>query len=143
MGRRTPTPPLRNYAPASSLDNLDIDFDQGSTCVIRTQTADMAPTPQVQTHFADWKPRESSSLADAEAMSPVIDLDAALGPFNTPSLGPHFRNALDRASSWVNEQCTAVGQQEDLSDPVCITIDELKVHLKWLLLILCILVYSV
>ncbi len=96
MGRRTPTPPLRNYAPASSLDNLDIDFDQGSTCVIRTQTADMAPTPQVQTHFADWKPRESSSLADAEAMSPVIDLDAALGPFNTPSLGPHFRNALDR-----------------------------------------------
>ncbi|KAI9873621.1 MAG: hypothetical protein M1830_010795 [Pleopsidium flavum] len=96
LGRRTPTPPLRNYAPASLLDNLDIDFDQDSSCVIRTPTADVAPTPQVQTHFADWKPRESSSLADAEAMSPVIDLDAALGPFNTPSLGPDFRNALDR-----------------------------------------------
>lgn len=95
LGRRTPTPPLRNYAPASVLEEIDVDFDQDSTCVIRTPTT-TTTAPRVQTHFADWQPRETSAPTDGDAMSPVIDLDAALGPFNTPSLGPQFRNALDQ-----------------------------------------------
>ncbi|MCJ1365557.1 hypothetical protein MMC16_004681 [Acarospora aff. strigata] len=96
LGRRTPTPPLRSYVPANSSEDLDVNFDEDPTFVIRTPSTQMESAPRVQTNIADWKPREPSSSADAESMSPVIDLDAALGPFNTPSLGPHFRNALDR-----------------------------------------------
>lgn len=96
LGRRTPTPPLRNHVSAGDLDNLDVNFDEDSTFVISTTTAQITPPPRVQTGFADWKPREPASSTDSEPMSPVIDLDAALGPFNTPSLGPEFRNALDR-----------------------------------------------
>lgn len=96
VGRRTPTPPLRNYVPVGDWDNLDVNFDEDPTFVISTPTARTTSLPHVQTGFADWTPREPSSSTDTETMSPVIDLDAALGPFNTPSPGPQFRNALDR-----------------------------------------------
>ena len=96
MGRRTPTPPLRNYVPAPNSDDFEVDFDEDPTFVISTPTAQIIPLPQMQTPFPDWEPREQSAPTDKETMSPVIDLDAALGPFNTPSLGPQFRNALDR-----------------------------------------------
>jgi hypothetical protein len=42
-----------------------------------------AVKPEVQTDFASWKPRHVPQ--QEESMSPIIDLDAALGPFNTPS----------------------------------------------------------
>lgn len=96
VGRRTPTPPLRNYVPAGDSDDFDVNFDEDPTFVISTTTAQITPPPHLRTGFADWKPREPSSSTDADTMSPVIDLDAALGPFNTPSLGSQFRNALDR-----------------------------------------------
>lgn len=44
--------------------------------------APVVANPQVQTDFTNWKPRKVSV---EESMSPIIDLDAALGPFNTPS----------------------------------------------------------
>ena len=96
VGRRTPTPPLRSYAAAGESDNLDVNFDEDPTFVISVPSAPRPSPAHLQTGFADWKPREPSSPTDTETMSPVIDLDAALGPFNTPSLGPQFRDALDR-----------------------------------------------
>ncbi len=100
LGRRTPTPPLRKYAPATVLDTMEINFDEDTTLVIHTPPARADPVPgvsAVQSTFANWKPRESIPSAGTEATSPaVIDLDAAMGPFNTPNLNPHFRDALDR-----------------------------------------------
>ncbi|KAI6249986.1 hypothetical protein HI914_01899 [Erysiphe necator] len=39
--------------------------------------------PIFETDYVNWKPRDYQS--QDEAISPVIDLDAALGPFNTPN----------------------------------------------------------
>jgi hypothetical protein len=48
------------------------------------QTDEIGPAkPELQTDFTHWKPRKVST--QEESMSPIIDLDAALGPFNTPS----------------------------------------------------------
>jgi hypothetical protein len=41
------------------------------------------PKTEIQTDFTTWKPRKLPP--QEESMSPIIDLDAALGPFNTPS----------------------------------------------------------
>ena len=48
-------------------------------------TLESAPAakPELQTDFASWRPRHVPQ--QEETMSPIIDLDAALGPFNTPS----------------------------------------------------------
>jgi hypothetical protein len=57
-------------------ENEDFDFNQ---------TEQSAPLkPEIQTDFATWKPRKLPPQEE-ESMSPIIDLDAALGPFNTPS----------------------------------------------------------
>jgi hypothetical protein len=74
LSRRSPTPPLRAYAPMN--ENVDFDFNE---------TEQPAPQkPEIQTDFASWKPRKLPPQEE-ESMSPIIDLDAALGPFNTPS----------------------------------------------------------
>lgn len=57
------------------------NFDIDETVTIVTD-APTAAAPQ-------WKTRDSS---ESDPMSPVIDLDAALGPFNTPALGANNRS---------------------------------------------------
>lgn len=74
MSRRSPTPPLRAYAPMD--ENVDFDFNQTGRPA--------PPKTEIQTDFANWKPRKLPPQEE-ESMSPIIDLDAALGPFNTPS----------------------------------------------------------
>ena len=84
LSRRSPTPPLRTYAPMD--ENIDFDFNETEK-----------PTPQkpeIQTDFATWKPRKLPPQEE-ESMSPIIDLDAALGPFNTP---------LNFGSDWDSSQ---------------------------------------
>ena len=73
LSRRSPTPPLRSYTPME--DPQSFDFNE----------TDRNPPkrPELNTDFATWKPRQLSP--QEESMSPIIDLDAALGPFNTPS----------------------------------------------------------
>ncbi|KZF23665.1 hypothetical protein L228DRAFT_267644 [Xylona heveae TC161] len=46
--------------------------------------------------YSNWKPKEIPS-SSSDAMSPIIDLDAALGPFKSPGddLGPEFRRPLN------------------------------------------------
>jgi hypothetical protein len=44
----------------------------------------MSNVPNLQTTFQSWKPRHVMP-PEEDSMSPIIDLDAALGPFNTPS----------------------------------------------------------
>ena len=88
--RRSQTPPVLNRA-ASDLLNLDLDdvnFDDDNTYIIRTPTIENAPQPpQLQTSFLPYSSTSQTYPPDPDLMSPVIDLDAALGPFNTPELG--------------------------------------------------------
>ncbi|CCD48037.1 hypothetical protein ACHAP3_008119 [Botrytis cinerea] len=74
-GRRSATPPLRPYSAMSDSAAVDI---QPLPVHAEEPTA---PEPQ---DYASWKPRQTYP-SDDDAMSPIIDLDAALGPFNTPS----------------------------------------------------------
>ena len=76
---RTPTPPLRSYQP---LNELPSDFDRVELPNSSIKSAPVSK-PELQTDFASWRPRHVAQ--QEESMSPIIDLDAALGPFNTPS----------------------------------------------------------
>jgi hypothetical protein len=62
--------------------SFEPNFDIDETVTIVTDARPAIPTPQ-------WKTRDSS---ESDPMSPVIDLDAALGPFNTPPLGANSRS---------------------------------------------------
>lgn len=73
LSRRSPTPPLRSYNPMDESTNFEFDQTQQSIPI----------RPELQTGFASWKPRKLPR--QEESMSPIIDLDAALGPFNTPT----------------------------------------------------------
>ncbi|GIC91765.1 putative cell wall proline rich protein [Aspergillus udagawae] len=74
---------------------LEVDFDDDNIVVIRTPTNPNAPElsrADLETNappsFEDsWKPRSfyEQGVQD-DTLSPVIDLDAALGPFNTPDM---------------------------------------------------------
>jgi hypothetical protein len=74
LSRRSPTPPLRTYQPPMD-ESSNFDFNEPER--------PSPPKPELQTDFASWKPRKLPP--QEESMSPIIDLDAALGPFNTPS----------------------------------------------------------
>lgn len=79
---------------------MEVDFDNDDVVVLRTPTNPEAPistanrqeeppmpAPTLETA---WKPRSFyEQNAQVETLSsPVIDLDAALGPFNTPDMRP-------------------------------------------------------
>jgi len=86
LSRRSPTPPLRNFEPmvdATTISDLNHSAIH-STLYETSQPPKMSNLPNLQTNFASWKPRHVMPQ-DEESMSPIIDLDAALGPFNTPS----------------------------------------------------------
>lgn len=77
-----------------SLDDLTPDFDVDNTITIVTPTTDVMPRPQLQTDFASWKPKHISP-SDSESRSPIIDLDLAMGPFESdkrPRVGATGRN---------------------------------------------------
>ena len=63
---------------ALDLDAPDEDVDSP------IQTLEAVRSPPARIDFSTWKPRESSSPTASDDSSPMLDLDAALGPFNTP-----------------------------------------------------------
>lgn len=99
VSRRTPTPPL-NAPPTTTSDDdsmSEVDFDEDNTVVLRTPTNPDAPRPtlssSLQTNLPNtslesaWKPKSFYEQGTGlDLSSPVIDLDAALGPFNTPGI---------------------------------------------------------
>jgi len=81
QSRRSPTPPHRSYGSMdASLETIEI---QTATTNITDSTP--PPKPEISTDFSSWVPRRVHTQEDESSMSPIIDLDAALGPFNTPS----------------------------------------------------------
>ncbi|KAF2122608.1 hypothetical protein BDV96DRAFT_593129 [Lophiotrema nucula] len=88
---RAPTPPPEAGADAEDTDaseeldldaNFDANFDVDNTVTIVSPT-EGASEERKATDIASWRPRELKRV-DSDSMSPTIDLDAALGPFNTP-----------------------------------------------------------
>jgi hypothetical protein len=74
---------------SDSSDELDFDdfspnFDDDNSVTIVSPTADSVPGPKINTDFASWQPRQLKRV-DSDVMSPIIDMDAALGPFQTPN----------------------------------------------------------
>lgn len=89
--KRTPTPPMQSFeeecveSPVTSPVMSQRVVDSSPAPEIDLDAA-LAETPltKSQADFLNWKPRHIAS-SDEESSSPIIDLDAALGPFNTPS----------------------------------------------------------
>ena len=79
QSRRSPTPPHRSYG---SMDASTIDLP---TLEVAPINEGSAMRPEVNTDFSSWVPRRVYTQDDENTMSPIIDLDAALGPFNTPT----------------------------------------------------------
>jgi hypothetical protein len=73
---------------ATDVTQFEPNFDIDDTITIVTDAQ-----PAVVEAPA-WTGRDHT---DSDALSPVIDLDAALGPFNTPPLGANTRNAPIRS----------------------------------------------
>ncbi|KAH8722521.1 hypothetical protein GQ44DRAFT_729399 [Phaeosphaeriaceae sp. PMI808] len=67
-------------------DDVDFEpnFDEDTTVTIVSPTEPSVPAPKIDTDFSSWQPRPLKRV-DSDVMSPIIDLDAALGPFNTPN----------------------------------------------------------
>ncbi|CAI6332319.1 unnamed protein product [Periconia digitata] len=92
---RASSPPLESPVDVEETDtseDLDFDaiFDVDNTVTIVSPTEDSFPESEPQADYASWRPRELKRV-DSDVKSPVIDLDAALGPFNTPQ-GPSVRS---------------------------------------------------
>lgn len=73
-------------APDSEFSLENVNFDEDTTCVIKTPSLEGPKPPRVQTDFSTWKPRESSPSPDSDSIQ-MLDLDAALGPYCTPTRG--------------------------------------------------------
>lgn len=69
---------------ASEDMDFEPNFDEDTTVTIVSPTESTTPLPKIDTDFASWQPRQLKRV-DSDIMSPIIDLDAALGPFNTPN----------------------------------------------------------
>lgn len=104
MSRRSPTPPPILTRTNSDMGSIEVDFDTDNTVIIRTPTNLNAPVSmnpdtesgsETDTAFAAaWKPRSFyEQNVDDDTFSPMIDLDAALGPFNTPEMNSGGRVA--------------------------------------------------
>ncbi|KAL3468003.1 hypothetical protein BJX64DRAFT_246666 [Aspergillus heterothallicus] len=88
-------PPVLTRTNSDLGSGLDVEFDDDNIVVIRTPTNPTHPeTSQLSNETESWaslenawKPRSFyEQITTNDSMSPVIDLDAALGPFNTPEM---------------------------------------------------------
>ncbi|KAJ5147153.1 hypothetical protein N7526_000505 [Penicillium atrosanguineum] len=97
------TPPMLTRTNSEVGSVLDVDFDNDDVVVLRTPTnpegtfatagsvreEPPSPTPASAPSLeSSWKPRSfyEQTAQDDTLSSPIIDLDAALGPFNTPDM---------------------------------------------------------
>ncbi|EGE82964.1 cell wall proline rich protein, variant [Blastomyces gilchristii SLH14081] len=96
LSRKAPTPPPILSRTNSEIGSMaEINFDDDNVIILRTPTLPDAPrnldTTETKDTFSlesSWKPRSFYEQGtDSDMFSPVIDLDAALGPFNTPEMG--------------------------------------------------------
>ncbi|GKZ30348.1 hypothetical protein AbraIFM66950_008849 [Aspergillus brasiliensis] len=95
VSKSTVSPPALTRTNSDFGSGLDVDFDDDNIVVLRTPTnpatpesSHLPPEEDIQPSLdSSWKPRSFyEQNTQNDAFSPVIDLDAALGPFNTPDM---------------------------------------------------------
>ncbi|KAF6221307.1 hypothetical protein HO133_002162 [Letharia lupina] len=91
---RSPTPPLRQHTPEAEFSLDDVSFDEDTTCIIETASSEASKLPRIQTNYAAWKPRETSPLSETDSSASMLDIDAALESFDSPSTGPAFEDVI-------------------------------------------------
>jgi hypothetical protein len=118
MYDRVPTPPLPGKlsleAPSDSTEETQVDqqetfepnFDIDETVTIVTEES------RPSLNLTPWKNRLH---ADSDPMSPVIDLDAALGPFNTPSFGANSRGSPAKSQPRPRRSMHSLGYQASMN----------------------------
>ena len=93
-----------------------INFDEDTTCVIKTPIL-APPTPaREQTDFSMWKPRESCPSPDSDSIQ-MLDLDAALGSSSTPSLGSELDDPVLGAFSVTRRRMHSSGSTGGFTGP--------------------------
>ncbi|KAL6708597.1 hypothetical protein ACN47E_002578 [Coniothyrium glycines] len=93
---RPASPPVGALSDADDTDlsddlEFEPNFDEDTTVTIVSPTESSISEPKLDTSYSSWQPRQLKRV-DSDIMSPIIDLDAALGPFNTPGNGSSPRN---------------------------------------------------
>lgn len=114
---RSPTPPVRDVALESEFRLEDVNFDEDTTCVIQTPPVHDARPLRIQTDIQSWKPRESSPVPDPDSTGSMLDLDAALGLFNTPSLVADQDDAASGGFSVARRRMHSSGATGGFSGP--------------------------
>lgn len=103
VSKRSATPPMKSYAVELNRVNArlaevdhtpDIDLDD-AYAPLSPHDIDAAGS----SNFANWKPRHIPTHDDDDSSSTVIDLDAALGPFNTPTHDKEWREAQGQTAA--------------------------------------------
>ncbi|KAL8772861.1 MAG: hypothetical protein Q9194_004502 [Teloschistes cf. exilis] len=87
-GEFLPLQPPSAFPYDLSLENLN--FDEDTTCVIQTAPSPSPKASSVKLEPSSPKSGEQGSEFDFDEPSPILDLDAALGSFNSNSLSPSF-----------------------------------------------------
>ncbi|KAK3396433.1 hypothetical protein B0T20DRAFT_270637 [Sordaria brevicollis] len=94
--RRTPTPTSRRSYSINEPADTGVESEGGMPTVLVTESID--PTEK------GWDSYKPASLPDEETSYQMIDLDAALGPFNTPLPRNPEWEAAQRAGGTVKKQ---------------------------------------
>ncbi|KAK3310180.1 uncharacterized protein B0T15DRAFT_27811 [Chaetomium strumarium] len=107
--KRAPTPPPpRRFEPEDEPDDAMHMFPEPEPpvpCVTDTQS------------WENWTFPKASNLSDEDASYPMIDLDAALGPFNTPLPRNPEWEAAQRAGGRVKKQLHSAAGMSRFSGP--------------------------
>lgn len=85
--RRSPTPPPSKLSQEDEFSLDDINFDEDTTCVIRTPSDDGSKPPMTSNQIAAWKPREWSTASESDGSAAVLDLDLMIGTANATDSG--------------------------------------------------------
>ncbi|KAJ5332336.1 hypothetical protein MYU51_019405 [Penicillium brevicompactum] len=131
-----PRPPALTRTNSEAGSALDVDFDNDDVVVIRTPTNPTVPPSALEpiqndcsndrglpapTLETSWKPRSfyEQDLGPPDNMlsSPIIDLDAALGPFNTPDMRPVPQGAPNNNFSVATQRMYSGGRRGEFVGP--------------------------
>lgn len=132
----TSRPPALTRTNSEAGSVLDVDFDNDDVVVIRTPTNPAMPpsalepvandspgtgTLPASTLEASWKPKsfyeQDFGPPDHALSSPIIDLDAALGPFNTPDMRPATQGASNKNFSVATQRMYSGGRRGEFVGP--------------------------
>ncbi|OQE18029.1 hypothetical protein PENFLA_c022G01141 [Penicillium flavigenum] len=130
-------PPALTRTNSGTGSVLDVDFDNDDVVVIRTPTNPTMPSSALepiqnncqtdgsslsaQSLETSWKPRsfyeQGVGPHDNVLSSPIIDLDAALGPFNTPDMRPTTQGASNNNFSIATQRMYSGGRRGEFVGP--------------------------